>query len=362
MSEKSKTADRETLARVAALLRPALATRDYIPALTHIRFAAGEATAFNDVAAIWVVCPAPVERCVPGELLIKALTSFGGSEVLFQEGKDGSLTLKSGRGTVKLPTLGADAFPFKRPAADEGTEVDLVPSVVRGVERCLLSVGSDPRHPAQMGVTLESEGGLAVLYSTDNYTMSRCETEAKMKLPGDAPVILPRFFCEQLISLTKAFPEERATLVLHGGALHAELGDKAGILTRTPVDVTPLDFPRIVSRHVDLGKLRGTMAVIPDAFDAALGRAAMVLAGEVSKRTRARLDGDGLRLSSSCAAGESDDEMPFAGTKGLEFLMDPVMVARGAKACALVAFTDRVTAMADADCKFVHLVAHTADV
>jgi hypothetical protein len=38
--------------RLAKLVQPALSTQDYIPALKHIKFEGGYATAYNDVSAI----------------------------------------------------------------------------------------------------------------------------------------------------------------------------------------------------------------------------------------------------------------------------------------------------------------------
>lgn len=357
MADKT-TASRADLAQVAGLVRPALATRDYVPALTHIRFGGGRATAFNDVAAISVRCAADVGRCVPGELFIRALGSFGGADVLIQRGDGGALSLRSGRATVRLPTLPESDFPFEWPGPNDGTEVPFGRELVRAVERCLVGVGGDSAHPAQMGVTLETEDGMAVLYSTDNYTVSRCATAAEMRLPADAPVILPRFFCEQLVALSRAFPDEGIVLVLHDTAVVAEFGKSASLLTKTPVDVAPLDFPRLIRKHCDLGTLQDALQLIPDAFDAALGRAALVLSGEAAKSTRVSARKGQLRMVSACDMGDADDEMPFPGDDLEEVCVDPALVARGAKACALVGFTERVTVMADADCQFVHLVAH----
>ncbi len=357
----NKTAKREDLARTAALVRPALATKDYVPVLMHIHFAGDTATAFNDAAAIGVhKVAADLDCCVPGEMLIRALASFGGQEVLFQPGKDGALTLKSGRSTLRVPTLPAGDFPFEWPGADEGTELDLGREMVRAIERCLISVGSDPNHPAQMGVTMEAEGGFAVFYSTDNLTVSRCATGARAKLPGDAPVILPRFFCEQLVSLAKTFPDARLVLVVLDGALLVEVGNEASLLSKTLVDVTPVDFPRIVRKHCDLAGLADSLVVIPDQFDAALGRALLVTAGEVIRSAKVSIKGGQLRMRATSGAGDSDDDMALAGAPDESFTFDAALVQRGAKACALVGFTDKVTVMADSKLEFVHLIAHVA--
>jgi DNA polymerase III sliding clamp (beta) subunit (PCNA family) len=360
MNEKSTT-NRLALAKVAALVRPALATQDYIKALTHIKFDGEYATSHNDISAISIRCQVAVDRCIPGELLIKALGSFGAEQIMFQDGKNGALVLSSGRSKLTLPTLAAKDFPFDWPSDEDGTEVDLDHAILKGIERCLLSVGTDPTHASQMGVTLDADDrGHAVLFSTDNFSMSRYQTKTKVKLPGDVPVILPRFFCEQLVSLSKAYPDDDMVLVLHDGALLVEFGKAAKLFTKTPVDLQPLDFPSMFLKYVKLDGIKNKLSVIPDSFDAAFGRALLVLSGEVDKATKVTVDGDSIKLSSTSSLGDSDDSMSFDGSELDAFHTDPVMIARAVKACALLGFTPKVTILADADANFVHLVAHCA--
>lgn len=357
----SNEINREALLKVANLVRPALATAAYIPALTHIMFDGEYATAYNDISAISVRMDTPVERCLPGELLIRALGSFNAENILFQEGKDGALVLKAGRGSLKLATLEKKAFPYEPPEAKgQGIAVDA--GILKGIERCLLSVNNDPTHPAQMGVTLDADKeGHAVLFSTDNFTISRYQTSATIKLPGDAPVILPRFFCEQMVALTKAFPEETIKLWLLDGALLAEFGKSAELFSKTPVDLEPLDFPKIVSKHVKLDGLKKSLIDIPAAWESAFSRALLVLQGEDDMATKVQIDKSAIKLLSTSAMGEADDSLPYdAADDDPEdaFHVDPALVMRASKSCALLGFTKHVVILADADAKFVHIIAH----
>jgi DNA polymerase III sliding clamp (beta) subunit (PCNA family) len=352
---------REDLLKAAQLVRPALASQSFIPALTHIKFDGKRATAYNDVASISVKALVEVQRCVPGELLIKALTSFGGSELLIQEGKDGSILLSSGRSKLKLPTLANSAFPFNQDL--DGTEIPLDAEVVKGIERCLLSVGNDPTHPAQMGVTLESDSkGKAVLYSTDNFTISRYQTKANIELPGNVPIILPTFFCEQMAILAKTFKDEPMVLVAMPGGLLVEFGESARLFTKTLVDLEPLDFPRIIERHCKLGGLKSQLREIPTAFDGALNRALLVLSNEVDKSTKFTVTQKALTMVTTSTMGDSDDSMEHKPDPELfpddDFFVDPALLARASKACVQIAFMDKVIVMADTDSKFIHLVAH----
>lgn len=359
MSDKN-TMTRLDLLKLAELVRPALARQNYIPALQHIRFDGKFATAYNDISAISVRLDMDVERCVPGELFIRALQSFNAESILFQD-KDSSVIVSSGRSKVTLPTLDPKAFPLEWPE-DDGNEIALHPSVIRGVERCLLNVGNDPTHPECMGVTLDSMDGYARLFSTDNFSISSYETERKLKLPGDAPVILPTFFCQQLVALAKAYSEEEVVLHVHPGALVAEFGDMARLLTKTLVDREPLDFPALLKKHLKLDNLKKELVAIPASFDAALQRALLVLDGEQDKVTTVSIGKDQFRMSSESAMGTADDKLPFDGDIDFgapeEIHLDPALVARAAKACGLMGFLPKALVLADSEAQFVHLVAY----
>lgn len=361
MSDKDST-NREELLKIAGLVRPALASQPYIPALTHICFNGFLACAYNDIAAISVQCTLDVKRCIPGEMLIKTLGSFAGDNVLLQEGKGGALVISSGRNKVTLPTLGNDKFPLTWPSG-AAPEIGLDDEIMKGIQRCLLSVGSDPTHPAQMGVTLDVDSkSNAVLFSTDNHTISRYQTATKIELPGDAPVILPTFFCEQLLRLQAAYPKAERALLMRAGSLVAEFGnDRATLFSKTLVDQVPLDFPKVINRMCDLAALREMTTEIPAGFDSALDRAMLVLSGEVDKATKI-IPGDGVfSMHSSSSFGDADDRLKF-DSKGEDtfFLIDPSHMARAAKSCSKMAFLTRALVMTDADHQFMHLIAHVS--
>lgn len=359
--------NREALLKVAALIRPALAVQTFIPAYNHIAFDGDFALTHNDIAAIRVRCDFPEPCCVPGELLIKALGSFSAEGVMLQKtGAEQTLLITSGRSKLKVPTMPLKSFPFDMPK-DEGAHIHLKPEVVGAINKCLVSVGNNPNHPATMGVTLDvDDEECAVLFATDNYTISRHGTKAKIKLPGDSPVILPTFFCNQLIALTKAFPNlvEEITLYLIPGAILAEFGDQgpeAVLFTKTIADLEPLDFPKIIKKHADLKKLDKMLAKIPDVFDACFSRQLLVLGNELDKVTQVQYDDGTVKLRSTSQVGESDESFSFSAgpDEKLSFCVDPSFVVRGAKLCSRFALGEKVLIMAD-DKDFLHIIAHVS--
>jgi len=362
MSANKQTIDREALIKITGLVRPALSTQSYIPALQTIKFDKGFATAYNDISAISVRAGVEIEKCLPGEMLIRALSSFSADQIMFQEDGDAGLVLSSGRSKIKMPTQAPKDFPLAWPE-DSDDEIILDHSILKGISACLISVGTDPTHPAQMGVTLDvDDKGNAVLFSTDNFTISRYQTKSKIKLPGDSPVILPRFFCEQLVTLSKAFADDEIALVMLPGALLVEFGANARLLSKTPVDLEPLDFPRIMAKHCKQVNLKDQLSEIPDSFDSAFSRALLVLGGEVDKATKITIGDGNFKMSSTSSMGDADDTLPYKGEMSDEpsdpFHVDPALVARASKACALMGFSKSVLVLADAEAQFVHLVAY----
>lgn len=359
--------NRVSLLKLVSLVKPALASQAYIPALTHIRFDGVTITAFNDVTAISVQSDLDVKACIPGDLLAKTLSSFGADSINFQEhDKEQAVVLSSGRAKLKLPVLAVTDFPFDMPSIKTADEIVLDAKIMEGIERCLLNVGTNPKHPAQMGVTLDCDDkGNAILFSTDNFTVSRYQTDSKIKLPGEFPVILPTFFCQQLVSLGRVFGEEEIVLCLLPGILVADFGDKAQLFNKVLIDLEPLDFPRIFKKHCDISKLKEVLGAIPDNWESAFERAMLVLGGEANKVTKVTVNASGIKLSSTSTMGDSDDSMEGSsdqhptGAPNEPFYVDPSLILRASKGCSQMAWNAMSLVLADAETNFAHLIAYT---
>jgi len=354
---------RTSLLAVANLVKPALATQAYIPSLTHICFDGINATAYNDITAITVASPVEgLHCCVPGDLLIKALNSFTSDKVLIDDVK-GSITVAAGRSKLKLPTLPLADFPYVEPP-QAIYPIELSADILKGIEMCLVAVGNDPTHPAQMGITMESGKDGAVLFSTDNFTISRYQTKTKIKLPADIPVILPTFFCQQLITLSKVYKDVlRVELEISAGSLTAVFGgNKANVTTKQLVDLEAMDFSSILNKYKvdETLQIKGIINPIPDDFDASFSRALLVLGNELDKLTKITVSGGRMKLLSTSSSGESTDSFSYADKEASEepFYVDPVLVGRASRCCANMALLDRVMILTDSDGKFIHLISH----
>lgn len=351
-----KTVNREALMKAVALVKPALAKRDYIKALKHIRFDGRTAMAYNDISAISVACDINFNCCLPGDLLSSVLSNYGTELVDVRDAEDG-VEISSGRSKIKLSSLPLASFPFDMPD-DELIGITVGPDMLKGINLCSINLGSDSKHPAEMGVTLDMDSNnKAVLFSTDNATISRYQTDETIKLKGDA-VIIPRFFCEQLKSLAKAFGDDKIKLFIGSGYLLAEFGADAILFTKTIHDLRAMDFNRIFDRECCLDVLAKRIDDIPDGFEDALRRSIMVLDG--AGVTAFNVGEGTVNLSTKSNRAVTDEDLKFNGVDLSEdtFYLDPQHVVRVSKHCSLIGFLSRVTVLTDADCKFVHLISH----
>lgn len=351
--------NREELVKLVQRARPALASLDFIPALKCFYFGQGFISAYNDISAIRVRLPSKDLQfgvCVPGEMLVRALGSFSANNVLLQLA-DSTLLVSSGRAKVKLPCLPADKWPLKMPGGD-APKIDISAAMLDGIAKCLPGSGNDPTRASSQGVTLDAIEGKAVLFSTDNRTISRYATPTEIALPGDAPVILPTFFSEQLLALAKGLDAE---LYLYPGALVACFFDKQGdevatLMTRMLVDVQPLDFDAVIAKHCSLARLRP--AKMPDALDSAIGRAVLMQESEVIV-TKVTADGEHLRLQTQSPLGEATDSMECAVESATQsFNINPTLVERALKNCTHFALPDKVMMLCTEDKSFAHIIAH----
>lgn len=352
----SNTINRAKLLQTLNLVRAALASQPYIPALTHFAFDGETVVAYNDITAISIRCSTELELCLPGDLLLKALNNLSADEVLISKPDSSSVVLASGRSKLKLPSLPLNDFPFNFPN-DDCDSFDLTSSLLKGIEVCLISVSNDPTHPAQMGVTIEDDGRI---FSTDNFTISQYRSESKsIKLPGEIPIILPTFFCNQLVALGKAFPKELISIEIRSGSLVGRIGDDASIFTKMIDDLEPMDFQRIIKKYCNEKDLGMDEMSIPDIFEGAFERAMLVLSESPNKTTKVTATDGKMKLHSTSPLGDADDVISAKQIKEMDvFHIDPSLVLRASKNCTKVVLLEKVMVLGNDDFSFTHLIAH----
>jgi DNA polymerase III sliding clamp (beta) subunit (PCNA family) len=350
---------RESLSKVLNLARPALSNQSFVPILTHFCFDGALVTAYNDVQAIGVRFDAGIECSIPGDTLIKLLNSLSGEKVSFiQDGE--TVTMMCGKSKLKLPVLGNEKFMFEIPQDKNIGSFMATGEMLEGISKCLVSVGQDPTHPSQMGITVWPTDKGCDLYSTDNATISRFSTNVPVSLPGDSPIVLPTFFCEQLVVLAREFPSEPINVLLYRGSVVAHVGDSAMLFSKLVLDLEPMDFGKVLSKYVDSDALTKQSMDIPVGLDSSISRAQVLLSSEPDPSVRFDADGLGtLVVSVKSAVGDLDDQLEVTKeVKPLQFGVDPEHVSRASRISSKMVMLPSVLLFGNKDFSFLHLIAH----
>ena len=347
--------NRVELLKKLVMAKPAVSTQSYIPILSHFMFDGDSITAYNDINAITVLCDTGIQGCLPAELLIKTLNSMTSDTVSLVQ-NDNHVLVSAGRSKIKLPMLPVEDFPYYQKKSDKVvSSFKMNNTMLKGMQKCLIGVGTDTSHPAQMGVTLDPmySKTQAAFYSTDNVTLSRFTFYTDMDLSIGMNVIMPTFFCNQLLSLANG--SEDIEVEIYAGSLLAIFADGTLLFTKIIPDLEAMDFPTVISRYLDADG--GKTFDIPDVFDKAIERALLVQASESFKITNATVANRKLLLESVSKFGEARDEMSYNG-EDVKFKIEPSRVKRISQITSKMALLPNVMLLTDEHQDFIHLIAH----
>jgi DNA polymerase III sliding clamp (beta) subunit (PCNA family) len=353
VSKNVSSLKRGEVSDALALVRPAVGRGLFVPVLSHFCFTGDEVVGYDDLIAISTALPTSFACAVPADLLAKLLGSMTADEVSFAH--DGAeLRVSCGRSKVKLPALPRDAFVYKGVSASWKVHftTEVTDDFLKGVAACLVSVGIDPTHAAQMGITWHA-GPKPVLYSTDNVTMSRYELE-----PSDDPemtLILPASFCRELLSLSAkaAVRKERVHLSVYDHAVVATFGEWATLFTKVDTAEAPLDFGAVFERLLS-GKVKPSN--IPNSWDAAFSRAAAVVDIKAPVAS-IEVDDEVMTVLTESSVGEVKDQLTVrAASDASQFYVDPQHVLRVSK--HVKTFSCFPKALALQAPSFTHVISH----
>lgn len=330
------------------LAKVALGKATFVPVLSHFCLTGSAVEAFDDTTAVSVAFDTSVVCAVPGDLLLRLLTSLSSSTVAL-ELKDNALHIAGARSKLKLPALGEEAFVFNHKYGTLLSECIVNQQVLEGIGKCLVSVGADPTHPAQMGITITG-GDSATLYSTDNVTMSRFDLGAGV-WPEEESVLLPTMFCQQLLGLAKAFEGEELVIQFYDSCAVCLFGEKAKLYTKLLAIDKPLNFDAVFKSMVPKG---GSYTELPPSWEAAFVRAA-ALADQKAPATHVVVEEGQALLDTTSTSGVASDSFDW-DAPAADFWVDPQHVIRATKVCDQVQFGKRAVVMRQGE--FTHLITH----
>jgi hypothetical protein len=271
-----ETKDLESALKLA---QPCLLGVDFIPVLSHFCFDDGLVYAYDGVAATIVSCETDLRGAVRGDMLL-GVVGLAGPTITLKQEKD-KVVVSSGRSRVELPCLQSSDFMFQFPEQEAKTQFALTEVTIKGLALCSSGVGNDPRKPEFTGVTLQL-GKDAVFYASDNTSLTRYETKETVG-KKQLTVIVPKSVCDQILAVGSALEVEwgKVSVTVTEEFITIQFDETTPNVTIVGklLAVKPAQFEKAVAAH-ETNKPRFK---IPEAFDKAVAKVALVISKEPQK-------------------------------------------------------------------------------
>lgn len=207
-----KTTD---LSYALKLCKSSLLSIDFVPILTHFCFTGDTVFSYNDISAVVVPLETGLTLGIKGETLLGVLSTLGAEVELVGNKDNTSIKLVSGKAKVDLATMPPEAFLFEAPSEEPVLHVLCNAEVLKGLARCVATVGANALHREFTGVTfvLAQDGGVDV-YSTDDTRLSHFHIDAEFVNTETTPSgkgqwLLPAQTVRQLIDVNNATKDEQ---------------------------------------------------------------------------------------------------------------------------------------------------------
>ena len=351
--------------------KPFLMSQDFIPILTHFCFDEKHVSAYNDVAGISISMESELHCAVPGQLLLKMLGTIGTETVRIEMPTEGTVKLISGKTNVKLPSLPPEDFVFELPDIVDVPAVKVPKEFLIGLSKCLISVGQDPSHPEQTGVAWAVEKNKISIYSTNNRSISKYSLEQEgigfEKEQEKLKVIIPAFFCEEIIALADVYAGNDDSIDLYiqditkGSKFVVAILGKHGsckIFTRL-INGEFMNFEGVIERMLE-GANSDSFVEIPEGLAATLERASLLLSVTDNNNSEVSVNEDEVTLLSESSFGKALDVIKFPKPLGtFRFDVDPVLIQNGFKVANKIALLPKLIVLTTDSKNFTHLISHS---
>jgi len=343
--------------------KPFLISQDFIPILTHFCFDNDSVVAYNDIAGISISMESELNCAVPGSLLLKMLGTMTAETVRVEMPNDRNINLLSGKTKLRLPILSPEEFVFDIPNTDDLKSIQIPKEFLVGLKKCLTSVGIDPSHPEQTGITWSLEKDRMTIFSTDNKSISMFFSEVEVDVEETTKIITPAFFCNQVIELSEYYAENMDSITLHfdESVVVAELGENSSckIFSRLINASNLMDYNVIIGNMIE-GIEDTDFVEAPEDLDSTLERASVLLTTGDITTSEVTINNTEAVFNTESPFGKAIDTVGFSNDLGsFRFEVDPALIQRGFKVADSIAIVSKLIVMKDADSTFIQLISHS---
>lgn len=342
------------------LAKPALGGADSLsPILSHFCFVDGLVYAYNGIAGVMIEADHNLECALHGDTLLNILEASGAEEVTVAAGDEpGLFQIDTPGGWVKIPSLDVATSTFEPPDEQPIITVPITDEFLNGIERCLISVGSDSVKPEFSGITVQVAGGKLELFSTDNRTASRFTFSGKIVGRKTVAVVVPEQTCGLIGKLAAACGAQD-----DGTYGKLAIGEKAAILTFAGATVVskmlpakPEVFAAVFGKHAEDTDL----STIPEEVKREITKAAVLLGKEQVKDAHLTFSKGRVEVAATGSLGAMHTTVTSANKTAAKVCVDPTLVLRMFPMTDMWgANNEESLVMASGD-QFVHIIAAVA--
>lgn len=348
----------QTLKTVLDQAKHFLTTQDFIAILQHFAFDGETVVAYNDVQACKIKLDSELHCTIPGNLLIRLISTMTSEDIKIIENKDKTyVNISCGNAKAKLPILPLENFVFLLPETTE-RPITFTPDFLEGIKKCLLSVSANPTRPEFNGINFVIESDQLTLYSSDGKTLSRFQVKDKFDVEAldTIQAIVPAFFCEKLTTLYPTLSGKNTNIECQFDQQWVIANLSGNYLFSRVIDRKAPDCEGHIMKYVpDLNQL--TLFDIPAELEAILNRAVLFLDPSTGiYESEFIVNKTVVQVHTTSTLGTSNDAFQIPVDLGqFTFSVDPNLLLRAFKVCKKLMIKKNVIILQNE--QFVHLIA-----
>lgn len=306
--------NRKELSKVLSVVDNCSVDNKIIPIFGHISFRKDKIQAFNGVQGVSVPFQSGLEFTVKEDIFSKLINSFD-SDIIELEKASDTITVKKGKSVTKISVMDNISFISPFPTTKTGDLLKLTESFIKGIKKCAVTFNRHNVKESQNGITLKSNNGKVLMFSTDGTRISRFETDITTK--STVKVLLPEKFCKLLLSLYTDGIDN--TILINKDYVIVSTPD-CEIFTSVNSSLKLYDFDSVLTKYSIDSTVYQT---IPETFRNAINRGFLITNQDKTKLTAFKIDKNVVKIQVSSAIADMEEEIEFTTPfSNLEFKMD----------------------------------------
>lgn len=306
--------------------------------------------AWNDLAAIILELDTKLEGGLQGDTLLGIIGACSDKTIAINvDIEEGIAVIEFGTGVVKLPLMPPEDFVFEVPDENPILKVTMDEAAIKGLELCLLCVSDNALRANLNGVTVMTN----TLVSSNGTTLAQY---SGLKVKGKHTAIIPKFTCEQIVSLCKTFPEEKAVLEIGESFLQMTIANVA--LVSKLISEKPVDFASITKKVL----AEASFYEIPEGILGELTKANILQSAELEKKLTMTQKGLELRISTRSNLGGMNSVLKLTQKQPERQVgFHPEHMLRALSYVSQMAITEsHITALQSEDESFLYIISSNA--